>query len=166
MVLTQKGSAVYLVFNIKKMNRFFLLFLSLCILIASFLFIIIKPDHFKTESGICVTVKGSLNGCYFIPYEYNSLLPPKTDYIKAKSIDACGLTIYYFSPSSIVVRFDREDMWEIHMSNIKCVIDSSYDNSNLESLYPIVRYIFPLDTYIHPSIAETQKDSSYAFYHF
>ncbi len=149
-----------------KIKHSLLLLVLPCILSFFFLFYIIKPNHFKTDSDICVTVKGSYNGCFFIPYEYNGLLPPKTDYIKAKSNNACGLTIDFLSTSSIVVRADLIDMWEINMSNIKCIIDSNNAYSNVESLKPIVRYTFPMDTYIHPSIAERQNDSSYIFSHF
>ncbi len=123
-----------------------------------------KPEHFQTENNICVTVKGSFNGCYFIPYKYNSILPPKTDYIKAKSGHAGGLTVDFLSPTSVVLRFDNVDMWKVNMSNIKYVIDSNDYYSHVESLYPVVRYIFPFDTYIHPSIAERKNDSTYIFF--
>lgn len=172
MDLSQKEFNVYLVFNVifdKKMRRYiwFLVLLLLLLFIPStiFLFFIMKPEHFQTENNICVTVKGSFNGCYFIPYKYNSILPPKTDYIKAKSGHAGGLTVDFLSPTNVVLRFDNVDMWKVNMSNIKYVIDSNDYYSHVESLYPVVRYIFPFDTYIHPSIAERKNDSTYIFFH-
>ena len=116
------------------------------------------PIYFEIENNYCITWKGD----YLIPYKYNNLCVPKTDYIKIDRDKLFYIDIWFISPSDLLISsLKNGHIKEINMTNYNYITDSSNVIMDFDSIQPKVKFSFDYMTGLRHPFVWIREDSIY-----